>query len=83
MTFAAVHDSFWVHPSDVDRLNDILREEFVRLHSQPLLEELYINFQQRFPHVKFPPVPPRGKFDLEEVRNATYFFSCFNNIFSR
>jgi DNA-directed RNA polymerase len=30
--FAAVHDSFWTHASDVSAMGRIIREEFVRLH---------------------------------------------------
>ena len=68
LTFAAVHDSYWTHPSDVDRLNVILREQFVRLHSQPLLEELRESFVKRYPEVIFPEIPERGGFDLENVK---------------
>ena len=31
--FAMVHDSFGVHACDIDRLNRVLREEFVAIHS--------------------------------------------------
>lgn len=40
LSFAAVHDSFWTHASDVDMLSRILREEFVRLHSSSIIEHL-------------------------------------------
>lgn len=29
ITFAAVHDSYWTHACDVDRMGEILREQFV------------------------------------------------------
>jgi DNA-directed RNA polymerase len=35
--FAMVHDSFGVHAVDVDRLNQALREEFVRIYSEEVL----------------------------------------------
>ncbi len=75
ITFAAVHDSFWSHACDIDRVGEILREEFVDVHSQPLLEILNENFSSRYPHSKFPEIPELGKFDLEEVKGSTYFFS--------
>jgi DNA-directed RNA polymerase len=53
----------------------ILREQFVKLHSAPLLETLESNFVTRYPHEKFPPLPKKGEFDLEEVKKATYFFA--------
>lgn len=33
MTFAAVHDSYWTHACDVDEMGVLLRDAFVRLHS--------------------------------------------------
>ena len=37
ITFAAVHDSYWTHARDVDKMNRQLREAFVDLHERPLL----------------------------------------------
>lgn len=37
-----VHDSFWTHACDVDKLNRILREKFVELYSQPILENVSV-----------------------------------------
>jgi len=37
-----VHDSFWTHACDVDKLNIILREKFVELYSQPILENVSV-----------------------------------------
>lgn len=32
ITFSAVHDSYWCHPSQVDRMRDVLRDQFVELY---------------------------------------------------
>ncbi|CAH2044038.1 unnamed protein product, partial [Iphiclides podalirius] len=40
LAFVSVHDCYWTHPSAVDRMNQICREQFVALHSQPILENL-------------------------------------------
>lgn len=74
ITFASVHDSFWTHPGDVDRMNVLLRESFVALHSEPLLQQLLQHFKRTYPEVAFPAVPPRGQLDLEQVRHSPYFF---------
>jgi hypothetical protein len=29
-----VHDSFWTHAGTVERMNELLREKFIELHSQ-------------------------------------------------
>ena len=38
--FVSVHDSFWTLPPDVDRLSELIRKEFVRLHTSNILENL-------------------------------------------
>eukprot|EP00250_Pteridium_aquilinum_P021406 c25112_g1_i1 orf=168-3746(+) len=75
LTFAGVHDSFWTHAGEVDKMNVVIREKFVELYSQPILENLLKSFEESFPDVRFPPVPARGDFDLREVLRASYFFN--------
>ncbi|KAK6157761.1 hypothetical protein DH2020_012009 [Rehmannia glutinosa] len=67
LSFAGVHDSYWTHACDVDKMNKILREKFVELYEEPILENLLEGFQKSFPNLKFPPLPERGDFDLREV----------------
>ncbi|XP_064459637.1 DNA-directed RNA polymerase, mitochondrial-like [Ornithodoros turicata] len=40
ITFVSVHDCFWTHPNTVDIMNKVCREQFVALHSEPILENL-------------------------------------------
>lgn len=75
LQFAGVHDSFWTHACDIDRMNQILREQFVELYNIPILENLHENFQRSFPTLTFPPLPERGDFDLKEVLHSPYFFN--------
>uniref|UniRef100_A0A8C2SD74 DNA-directed RNA polymerase n=1 Tax=Capra hircus TaxID=9925 RepID=A0A8C2SD74_CAPHI len=85
LTFVSVHDCFWTHAADVGVMNQVCREQFVRLHSQPILHDL-----SRFLLKRFCPdssmwvsrlkdtllsVPPTGTFDLEQVKHSTFFFS--------
>lgn len=74
--YASVHDSYWTHACDIDAMNTILREQFVNLHSQPLLERLRAWFTKRYgkENVEFPPVPEKGPLDLEQVKKSFYFF---------
>ncbi|KAK8776990.1 hypothetical protein V5799_029663 [Amblyomma americanum] len=46
--FVSVHDCFWTHPNTVDIMNKICREQFVALHSEPILEDLSKHFVQTF-----------------------------------
>lgn len=48
IAFAAVHDSFWTHPSDVDKMNELIRESFIELHSGNLVENLRDEFVTRY-----------------------------------
>uniref|UniRef100_A0A671LYK3 DNA-directed RNA polymerase n=1 Tax=Sinocyclocheilus anshuiensis TaxID=1608454 RepID=A0A671LYK3_9TELE len=40
LTFVSVHDCYWTHAVTVDIMNRMCREQFVALHSQPILKEL-------------------------------------------
>jgi DNA-directed RNA polymerase len=46
--FAAVHDSFWTHASDIPNLNIILRDAFVRMHSEDIIQRLAEEFKARY-----------------------------------
>lgn len=74
INFTSIHDSFWVLPNDTDQLNVIIREEFIKLHSMPLLENLKNEFEQRMPGVTFPDIPEKGTFDLNDIKKIKYFF---------
>lgn len=46
--FVSVHDSFWTHAATVEDMGRINRQQFVRLHSQPLLDNLYHFFRLHY-----------------------------------
>ncbi len=49
LDFAAVHDSFWCHPGDVDVMSRVLREEFVKLHCEgDIMKRLHDEFELRY-----------------------------------
>lgn len=75
ITFAGVHDSFWTHASTTPIMNRLLREKFVELYSQPILEDLHASFLERYPDAKIPPLPEKGDLDIREVLDSEYFFS--------
>ncbi len=74
LTFSAVHDSFWTHPCDIDEMNMVLRDCFVELYDRPLLEDLKRTWELRYPSLEFPDLPERGTLELNEVKDAPYFF---------
>ncbi len=89
ITFSSVHDCFWTHPNCVEQMNRICRQQFVALHSQPILDDLAKHFVR-----VYGPMPSslkesevqksleylglklkKGSFDLKNVIDSIYFFS--------
>ncbi|XP_031771738.1 DNA-directed RNA polymerase, mitochondrial [Apis florea] len=91
ITFVSVHDCFWTHPCTVDAMNKICREQFVALHSNPILEDLSKFFIKRYLpiyeklkyknndiekiHKHLTDVPSKGTFNIHNVLSSTYFFN--------
>jgi len=61
LSFAAVHDSFWTHASDIDAMNAVLRDTFIRIHSEDVIGRLAAEFSARY----------RGSMYLAKVRAGT------------
>ncbi|KAJ2604024.1 DNA-directed RNA polymerase [Coemansia sp. RSA 1722] len=48
LVFASVHDSYWTHACDIDKMNAILRDQFIKLHQRPIMEDLKAEFENRY-----------------------------------
>ncbi|KAK0726334.1 hypothetical protein B0T21DRAFT_371398 [Apiosordaria backusii] len=48
LTFAAVHDSFWTHATDVDTMGHVIRDSFIRIHEENVIGRLKREFEARF-----------------------------------
>jgi DNA-directed RNA polymerase, mitochondrial len=48
MDFTAVHDSFWTHAADVNAMNELLRDAFIRMHSEDIIGRLAAEFDRRY-----------------------------------
>lgn len=70
VTFASVHDCFWTHAATVPRMNTILREEFVAMHSEPILERLREEFIRLYRNYKVPVVLKRSDEKKNVWRNV-------------
>jgi len=73
--FAMVHDSYAVHASDVDLMNEALREKFVEVHQWFGLGEIFGRAEEALPGIDLPKPPRAGKLDIDEVKKSEYFFS--------
>jgi DNA-directed RNA polymerase len=54
LNFAAIHDSFWTHACDIDTMNKVIREQFIKLHKQSLMENLRNEFIERYKNHMIP-----------------------------
>jgi DNA-directed RNA polymerase, mitochondrial len=48
LTFSAVHDSFWTHAADINTLGRLLRDSFIRMHSEDIIGRLAAEFRTRY-----------------------------------
>jgi DNA-directed RNA polymerase len=75
-SMSMVHDSFATHAGNVETLTSVIRQEFVTLHSKPLLQQFFDGVEPSLPADHgVPPVPPAGSLDLTAVLQADYFFA--------
>jgi len=73
-SFSVVHDSFGTHDCDIEKLGIILREKFIEIYR----EDVLLNFKNEVNAQidgDIPDPPTFGDLDIEEVRNAQFFFS--------
>ena len=73
--FAMVHDSYGVHACDVDLLHRVLREEFVRIYSEPVLQNFIEQQRKAHPRLVLPDPPKTGDLDIRQVLSSPYFFA--------
>lgn len=72
--FAVIHDGYGVHACDVDLMNRILREEFLHIYQEPVLERFWEEQRRANPKLRLPDPPVLGDLDISLVLNSDYFF---------
>lgn len=71
-----IHDSYGVHPNNVDTLHRVLREAAVDMFEGDTLEELRLDFEDALGgEVEIPAAPTAGELNVADVKNSQYFFS--------
>jgi len=68
LSFAAVHDSFWTHAADIDAMNHVLRDAFIRIHSEDVIGRLAAEFAARY----------KGSIYLAKIRPGTVLAKKIN-----
>ena len=75
-SFAMVHDSYGVLPSDVDAIAACLRQSYASIFREDLVRKLLEELKNQLPPgVVFPPIPEYGTLDPERVLESEYFFA--------
>lgn len=54
LTFAAVHDSYWTHATDIDCMSEKIRSCFVAMHKEDIMGNLKEEFEIRNYGHKYP-----------------------------
>lgn len=68
LSFASVHDSFWTHAADIPVMNRVLRDAFVRMHSEDIVGRLHEEFSVRYKDCMYlATVPPRSPLGMRIV----------------
>jgi len=75
--FAVIHDGYGVHACDVEAMNRALREEFVAIYRERVLQRFIEEQRRAHPGVVLPNLDEflrLGDLDIESVVNSRYFF---------
>ena len=72
----SVHDCYGTHASDTEQSARFLREAFVEIYRQPILENFTEDVTQTLgEEIELPELPEKGELDIEEVLKSSYFFN--------
>ncbi|AHI30254.1 DNA-directed RNA polymerase [Marinobacter similis] len=77
-SFALIHDSFGTHAADTDVFFRVIREAFMRLYEEAVLENLREEFMAQLPpdiRGEVAPVPLSGSLDISSILNSLYAFA--------
>jgi DNA-directed RNA polymerase len=72
--FSMIHDSYGCPAPYVDIMNNLIREEFLKMHKENQLET-FKRCVEATTGVTLPDVPDRGSMELGRVLDSQYFFS--------
>ena len=73
-SFHFVHDDYGTHAADTPVLAKQLREAFVEVYREDVLERIWKE-AQALVSVEIPRPPRKGTFDIEKVLQSKYFFA--------
>ena len=73
----SVHDCYGTHASDTEESAKLLREAFVEIYKQPILEQFTedVLLLANIENIDIPELPESGGLDIESVLRSDYFFN--------
>lgn len=71
--FACVHDDYGTYANDIDKLNIILREEFINIYSNYNILQDIVNYYKD-KDIILPELPNTYNLDINIVKDSKYFF---------
>lgn len=75
-SFSLIHDSYGTHAGNAAVLAEVLREQFVEMYSQDVLQTFKEELEMQLPEcTQLPPLPRKGTLDLDLVKQSSYFFA--------
>jgi DNA-directed RNA polymerase len=73
LPLGTAHDCYYTLAADADRVNQAARSAFVRLHSEPILDDLHAQFSALAGRNL--PKPRKGRLDIEAALDSEYMLS--------
>jgi DNA-directed RNA polymerase len=73
--FMTVHDCYGTWATDTETSAKLLREAFVEVYRQPILEKFTVDITQGLGEQDLPKIPTRGELDIDDVLHSDYFFN--------
>ena len=75
-SFSLIHDSYGTHAGNTDALAYYLREQFVEMYQEDVMDNFRKDLLTQLPpEVELPELPPKGTLDLALVMESDYFFA--------
>lgn len=75
-SFMTVHDCYGTYASDTETSARLLREAFVEIYKQPILENFTEDLTEGLDEsIEIPQLPAKGELEIEEVLKSEYFFN--------
>lgn len=73
--FGIVHDCFFAHASNLNRVRSVVRRKYHEVFKRDMLENLRQQFIHQHRDLAFEPVPTLGDFVVDEILRSDYFLS--------